>query len=445
MLESIGHILKVKELRTKILITLGLIAVYRLGCLIPTPGIDGVALSQFFDELAKRQSANLLGFVNVFTGGALQRLSVFALGIMPYISSSIIMQLLTAVIPALEKLAKEGKTGYEKINQYTRYLTLGLCCLQGFFMSLWLQNKEAFFGMTIVPFPGIGFQLTTVVTLACGTLLVMWLGEQIQERGIGSGLSMIICAGIVSRFPESLYQVYILLTQGDMSGFTLIALIALWIAVIVAVVLFSQAQRKIPIQYARRVVGRKVYGGQATFLPIKVDMSGVIAIIFAGSVLAFPGTVAMFFKQTDKLSKFILFFQNQGVVYNAIYVLLIMFFMYFYTAIVFNPIEIAANLKKHGGFIPGVRPGDNTAKYLDSVTTKLVFCGAVYIAVIAILPTLIMNIFQIKSYAVASFFGGTTILIFVGVILDTMRQVESQLLLHHYDGFMKAGRLKGRR
>jgi len=445
VLKSLTNILKIPELRKKILITIGLVAVYRLGCFIPTPGVDGTALSNFFEELAKRQASNLLGFVNIFTGGALHRLSVFALGVMPYISASIIMQLLTAVIPALEKLAKEGKAGYEKINQFTRYLTLALCCLQGFFLSLWLENREAFFGMTIVPYPGWGFRLGTVITLACGTLLVMWLGEQIQERGIGSGISLIITAGIISRFPESIYQIHVLFTQGTLPAYQLISLIVLWVAVICAVVLFSQAQRKVPIQYARRVVGRKVYGGQATFLPIKVDMSGVIAIIFAGSVLAFPGTIAMLFQKSGWLQKVALFFQEQGVLYNIIYVLLIMFFMYFYTAMVFNPVEIAQNLKKHGGFVPGVRPGEKTAEYLDKVTSRLVFAGAVYIALIAILPVLIMGIFNIRSYTVAEFFGGTTILIFVGVMLDTMRQIESQLILHHYDGFMKGGRLKGRR
>jgi len=445
VLNSLANIFKIKELREKILITIGLVFVYRIGCHLPTPGIDSTALAEFFDAMTQNSSQNLLGFANVFTGGSLKRLSIFALGIMPYISASIIMQLLTVVIPSFEKLSKEGKTGHEKINQYTRYLTLGLCSLQGFFMSLWLQNRDAFGGKIIVPFPGVGFQITTVVTLVCGTLFVMWLGEQIQERGIGNGISLLICAGILARFPQSVFQVYELAKEGMLKPLALGGLIVLWFVVVAAVILFSQAQRKVPIQYAKRMVGQKVIGGgQSTYLPIKVDMSGVIAIIFAGSVLAFPGTIAMFFKQSANLG-FLASFSERSLAYNLVFIGLILFFMYFYTAIVFNPAEIANNLKKQGGYIPGIRPGENTASYLDHITGRLVFCGAVYISVIAVLPVLIMSVFSLGSYEVASFFGGTTILIFVGVMLDTLRQVEGQLLLHHYDGFMKTGRLKGRR
>lgn len=451
MFDSLANIFKIQDLRRKILITLGLIFIYRIGCFIPTPGVDGQALSQFFEKLAQKQGATLFGFINLFTGGALRRLSVFALGIMPYISASIIMQLLTAVVPALEKIAKEGRAGYEKINQYTRYGTVLLCIIQGFFLSLWLENKGNFFGMTIVPYPGFLFRLNTVVTLCAGTIFIMWLGEQIQERGIGNGISLIITASILSRLPSSLYQIWVFYSpfnpaQRQISTFTVVSLFILWFLVIVGVVLFSQAQRRIPVQYARRVVGRRVYGGQSTYLPIRVDMAGVIAIIFAQSVLLFPSTLATFFPKASFLNRiFSQFIRSQGLWYNLSYVILIIFFMYFYTAIVFNPVEIANNLKKYGGFIPGVRPGENTAKYLDYIATRLVFAGAIYISLIAILPSLIMRTFNIPSYAIASFFGGTTILIFVGVMLDTMRQIESQLILHHYQGFMKKGKLRGRR
>ncbi len=451
MLKSLANIFKIHELRQKILITLALIFVYRLGCFIPTPGVDGQALSNFFDILAKKQGTNIFGFVSLFTGGALKRLSVFALGIMPYISASIIMQLLTAVIPSLEKLAKEGKSGYEKINQFTRYVTLVLCIIEGLFLSFWLSEKSNFLGVVIVPDPSMLFHFTTVLTLTVGTLFVMWLGEQIQERGVGNGISLIITASILSRLPVSLYQMYILYSPFDPSKrmirlHEIIALLAIWLLVILAVVLFSQAQRRIPVQYARRVVGRKIYGGQSTYLPIRVDMAGVIAIIFAQSVLLFPSTIATMLPKSTFVQKMIMpFFNERGLLYNSAYVLLVFFFMYFYTAIVFNPIEIANGLKKHGGFIPGVRPGDNTAKYLDYVATRLVFAGSAYIALIAIVPALVMRGFHLPSYELASFFGGTTILIFVGVMLDTMRQIESQLMLQHYDGFLSTGRIKGRR
>ncbi len=451
MIKNLGNIFKLPDLRKKVLITLALIAVYRLGCFIPTPGIDGQALSHFFTELAKKQGAGLLGFMNLFTGGALRKMSVFGLGIMPYISASIIMQLLTAVIPALEKLAKEGKAGYEKINQYTRYLTVVLCVVQGFFISLWLESPQRFFGSVIVPFPGWGFRITTVFTLVAGSLFIMWLGEQIQERGIGNGISLIITASILSRLPSAAFQLWRLYSpfhpsQRQISSVTLILLLVLFLIVVVGVVLFSQAQRRIPVQYARRVVGRRVYGGQSTYLPIKVDMAGVIAIIFAQSVLLFPSTISTFLPKASFVQRFFSkFLYPQGLWYNVVYVLLLFFFMYFYTAIVFNPVEIANNLKKYGGFIPGVRPGPNTVRYLDYTATRLVFAGSVYVAIIAILPSLIIKTFRIPSYAIASFFGGTTILIFVGVMLDTMRQIESQLIMRNYEGFLRSGRIRGRR
>jgi len=449
--KSITNIFKIEELRKKIFITLSLLIVYRAGCFIPTAGVNTAALSQFFETIAKTQGQTILGMVNLFTGGALTRLSIFALGIMPYISASIIMQLLVNIIPALERFAKEGKAGYEKINQYTRYLTFVLCGIQGLFLSLWLSNPNNFKGIQIVPNPGIMFTLTTIITLTAGTVFIMWLGEQIQERGIGNGISIIITASIISRIPSSLRQLWILYSPFDIakrqiSTPVIAALIVVWFLTIAAVVLFSQAQRRIPIQYGKRIVGRRVYGGTTQYLPIKVDMSGVIAIIFASSVLAFPATISMFLPKSIRFFSILQsIFQQRGLWYNLIFVGLIMFFMYFYTAMVFNPLEISNNLKRYGGFIPGIRPGMPTARYIDFVTTRIVFIGAIYIALVAIFPNIIMYIFRVPSYGLASLFGGTTLLIMVGVVLDTMKQIEGQLLIRHYDGFIKGGSLKGRK
>ncbi|MCF7908811.1 MAG: preprotein translocase subunit SecY [Candidatus Omnitrophica bacterium] len=451
MFKSVGNIFRIEELRKKIFITLSLLIVYRAGCFIPTAGVNTAALSQFFEMIAKTQGQTILGMVNLFTGGALTRLSIFALGIMPYISASIIMQLLVNIVPALERFAKEGKAGYEKINQYTRYLTFVLCGVQGLFLSLWLSNPNNFKGIQIVPHPGVMFTLTTIITLTAGTVFIMWLGEQIQERGIGNGISIIITASIISRIPSSLRQLWILYSPFDIakrqiSTPVIIALIVVWFLTIAAVVLFTQAQRRIPIQYGKRIVGRKVYGGTTQYLPIKVDMSGVIAIIFASSVLAFPATVSMFLPKSIRFFAILQsIFQQRGFWYNFIFVGLIMFFMYFYTAMVFNPLEISNNLKRYGGFIPGIRPGTPTARHIDFVTTRIIFIGALYIATIAIFPNIIMYAFRVPSYGLASLFGGTTLLIMVGVVLDTMKQIEGQLLIRHYDGFIKGGSLKGRK
>ncbi|MBU2251298.1 MAG: preprotein translocase subunit SecY, partial [Candidatus Omnitrophica bacterium] len=355
MFKSISNVFKIEELRKKIAITLSLLVVYRAGCFIPTAGVDTAALSQFFDMIAKTQGQTILSMVNLFTGGALTRLSIFALGIMPYISASIIMQLLVNIIPVLERLAKEGKAGYEKINQYTRYLTFVLCGVQGLFLSLWLSNPNNFKGISIVPNPGILFTFTTIATLTAGTVFIMWLGEQIQERGIGNGISIIITASIISRIPSSINQLWILYSPFDIakrqiSTPVIVTLAVVWFLTIAAVVLFTQAQRRIPIQYGKRIIGRKVYGGATQYLPIKVDMSGVIAIIFASSVLAFPATLSMFLPKSVRFFSFLQgIFQQRGLWYNFIYVGLIMFFMYFYTAMVFNPLELANNLKRNGG------------------------------------------------------------------------------------------------
>jgi preprotein translocase subunit SecY len=429
------------------LITGALIAVYRIGCYVPTPGIDGQALADFFNRIAKTQGGTIFGIINMFSGGAMERLTIFALGIMPYISASIILQLLTAVVPALEKIAKEGKAGYEKINQYTRYGTVALSIIQSFFIALWLENPARFEGLRIVMTPGWGFRILTVLTLTTGTIFIMWLGEQIQERGIGNGISLVITAGIISRIPSALNQLWVLISpfaasRRQIQPFTLLIMAALLAIVVFSVIMITQAQRKIPVQYARRVVGRKIYGGQSTYIPMKVDTSGVIAIIFAQSIILFPATLASFIPNPgfQRLAQSLI---RGHLLYTAIYALLIMFFCYFYTAIVFNPVDLSENMKKYGGFIPGIRPGAPTAEFLDYVMTRITLAGATFIAIIAIFPDFTMAWLKVP-YLVASFFGGTGILIIVGVMLDTLKQIESHLLTHHYEGFIKTG-IKGRR
>jgi preprotein translocase subunit SecY len=450
MLSAFANCFKIPELKKKILFTLGIIAVYRIGCYIPTPGVNGALLAEFFEKVSSTGGGNLFSIMNMFSGGALEKATVFALGIMPYISSSIIMQLLTAVIPAFEKLAKEGQAGYHKINQYTRYGTLVLATVQSFFIALWLESPQALPGLqqSVVNNPGWGFRIVTVLTLTCGTLLLMWLGEQIQEKGIGNGISLIITASIISSAPQALRNLVMLLSAQGPGGrqlqpLTLLIMIGFLVSVIIAITLITQGQRKIPVQYARRVVGRRVYGGQSTYIPLKVDTSGVIAIIFAQSIILFPATLAGFIP-TQFFQNLASYMMRGGWLYYTIYGLLIVFFCYFYTAIVFNPVDIAENMKKHGGFIPGVRPGSQTADFLDFVMTRITLAGALFICAIAIMPDAIMAAFKVP-YLVASFFGGTGILIIVGVMLDTMKQIESHLVMRHYDGFMKTGQLKGRR
>ena len=447
MLETFVNIFKVPDLKRKIFVTLGLMAVYRLGAFIPTPGIDGAKLAQFFDNISRTQGGTLFGIVNMFSGGAMQRLTIFALGIMPYISSSIIIQLLTTVFPALERMAKEGEEGRKKITQLTRYGTIVLAVIQAFFIALWLENPARFQGMQIVQTPGWGFRILTVLTLTTGTAFIMWLGEQIQEKGIGNGMSLIITAGIVSRLPAALYQVGIMLSPGkqgeaQMDPFKLVFLLFMFVAVVVAVVLITQGQRKIPIQYAKRIVGRRAYGGQSTYIPLRVNQGGVIPIIFAQSILLFPATIAGLVPNRA-LQSVASSLMRGSIAYYTIYSLLILFFCYFYAAITFNPIDISNNMKRFGGFVPGIRPGRQTAEYLDFIMTRITLPGALCLTIIAIMPTIINSKLGVP-YLVASFFGGTGLLIIVGVMLDTMRQIESQLLMRHYEGFMKKGRIKGR-
>lgn len=448
MLSAFANCFKIPELKKKILFTLGIVLVYRIGCYIPTPGVNGAVLAEFFQRINNTSGGSIFSIMNMFSGGALEKLTVFSLGIMPYISSSIIMQLLTAIIPALEKIAKEGQAGYHRINQYTRYGTLVLALVQSYFIALWLESPQAFQGLRIVNDPGWGFRLVTVLTLSAGTLLLMWLGEQIQEKGIGNGISLIITAGILSAAPTAMRNVVLLMNPRTAGGsqlqpLTLLMMICFLIGVIVAITLITQGQRRIPVQYARRIVGRKVYGGQSTYIPLKVDTAGVIAIIFAQSIILFPATIASFIPAPffQQIAGYI---SRGHFVYYAIYGLLIVFFCYFYTAIVFNPIDVSENMKKHGGFIPGVRPGTQTADFLDFVMTRITLAGALFVCAIAIMPDAIMASFKVP-YLVASFFGGTGVLIIVGVMLDTMKQIESHLVMRNYDGFMRTGQLRGRR
>jgi preprotein translocase subunit SecY len=448
MLEAFVNTIKIPDLRKKIMLTLMLLAVYRIGTYIPTPGVDGAKLAVFFNNLARSQGGALFGIMNMFSGGAISRLTIFALGIMPYISSSIILQLLTAVIPALERLAKEGEVGQKKIIQYTRYGTMALAIIQSFFIAVWLENPARFQGLQIVQFPGWSFRILTVITLTSGTAFIMWLGEQIQEYGIGNGMSLIITAGIIAQVPTALYQVYALFSpfapeKAQIEPFTLILMVVMLVVVIAAVIVITQGQRKIPIQYAKRVIGRKVYGGQSTYIPLRVNQGGVIPIIFAQSIILFPATIAGFIP--NKTFQDIAMSLTRGEwVYNITYSLLIIFFAYFYAAITFNPIDVADNMKKYGGFIPGTRPGRQTAEYLDFVMTRITLPGSIFLAIIAVLPSIISGWLKIP-YLVASFFGGTGLLIIVGVMLDTMKQIESHLLMRHYEGFMKRGKLKARR
>ena len=447
MLGSFLNIFQIPDLKKKVLITIGLIAVYRIGAFVPTPGIDGLKLAQFFDNIARTQGGTLFGIMNMFSGGAMRRLTIFALGIMPYISASIILQLMTTVVPALERLAQQGEEGRKVITQYTRYSTVVLSVVQSFFIALWLENPAHFQGMQIVQFPGWGFRILTVITLTTGTAFIMWLGEQIQEKGIGNGISLIITAGIISRLPAATMQLISLATPGtggqaQIDPFKIVFLVLMFVSVIVGVVLITQGQRKIPIQYAKRVVGRKIYGGQSTYIPLRVNQSGVIPIIFAQSIILFPATIAGFVPNRA-LQGIASALMMGRPLYYVVYSLLILFFCYFYAAITFNPVDMANNMKRFGGFVPGIRPGKQTAEYLDFIMTRITLPGAMFLTVIAILPSIINSQLGIP-FLVASFFGGTGLLIVVGVMLDTMRQIESHLLMRHYEGFMKKGRVKGR-
>jgi preprotein translocase subunit SecY len=428
------NLFKIPELKKRIIYSLALLAVYRIGVHVPTPGIDTVALASFF----ARAKGTLLGLFDMFSGGALERLSVFALGIMPYISASIILQLLTVAIPHLERLSKEGEQGRKKITQYTRYGTVGLSIIQGLFISMGLESMTSPGGAAIVIDPGWAFRLMTVITLTAGTAFIMWLGEQITERGIGNGISLIIFAGIVARMPNAIGNTFQLLSTGEMGIFLIALLVIFMVGVIGFIIFVEQGQRRIPVQYAKRVVGRKMYGGQSTHLPLKINTSGVIPPIFASSIIMFPATLASFIKvpwmQTIAQSM-----TPGNYIYELIYVGFIFFFCYFYTAVTFNPVDVADNMKKHGGYIPGIRPGKRTADYIDKVLTRITLGGACYVSTVCVLPSVLMTKFNVPFY-----FGGTALLIVVGVAIDTISQMESHMLTRHYEGFLKKGGVRGR-
>jgi len=436
-LDAVLNPFKVYELRKRILFTLGLLGVYRLGVAVPTPGVDGVALSIFFQQA----KGTIVGLLDLFSGGAFERFSIFALGIMPYISASIIMSLLQPVVPYLERLAKEGDVGKKKITQYTRYLTLLIGIIQATGMSIWIQSMQTPDGRSFVLNPGLGFHLMTVVTLTAGTAFVMWLGEQITERGIGNGSSLIIFTSIISRIPNAIIQSMQRLAVGEMNIFILLFIIVIAILVTAGVVIIIQGHRKISVQYAKRVIGRKVYGGQATHLPLQVNMAGVIPIIFASSILALPSTFVTFFGAQQV--EFLAFLYRQlnpgGAIYQILNAAGIIFFTYFYIAVIFNPTDVADNMRKSGGFIPGIRPGKPTADYIERILRRITFVGAIFLALIDFLPAMIIGTMHLPFY-----FGGTSILIVVGVALDTVRQIESHLLMRHYEGFVRKGKIRGR-
>ena len=432
MVGGFQNIPKIPELRKRIIISFSLLAVYRIDVHVPTPGIDGKALASFFAQ----HKEGMLGLMDMFSGGALQSMSVFALGIMPYISASIILQLLTVVVPYLEKLKKEGEAGRKKITQYTRYGTVILSIIQGFGISVGLEKMTGPAGSPIVIVPGWSFRLMTIITLTAGTAFLMWLGEQITERGIGNGISLIIFAGIVARLPAASVNTIRLFQTGEMGPVTIIFIVALMVAVVGGIIYMERSQRRIPVQYPKRVIGRKMYGGQSTHLPLKVNTAGVIPPIFASSIIMFPATIAGFLnvKQIGWLQFIVSSLAPGRPIYSLIYVGFIIFFCYFYTAIHFNPTEVADNMKKYGGFIPGIRPGRSTAEYIDRVLTRITFSGAIYVSIICILPEILIYRLNVPFY-----FGGTALLIVVGVGMDTITQIESHLLTRHYEGFMKKG------
>lgn len=442
MIRGFTSVFKIPELKQRILFTLLLLVVYRIGGHIPVPGINSEALLAFFSEA--RQGGGLLGLYDLFAGGAFRRATVFALGIMPYISASIIIQLLGAVVPYFQRLQKEGEEGRKKITQYTRYGTVLISTMQAYGVSIFLENIRTNAGIPVVPEPGLSFRLLTMIALASGTVLIMWLGEQITERGIGNGISLIIFVGILARFPNAFLDEYQQIAGGNRAILTEVFLLGLMVVTVGAVVALTQGTRKIPVQYAKRVVGRKIYGGQSTHIPLRVNTAGVMPIIFAQSIMFVPQTVLTFFPNNEFMNTIASYFDFQSLVYWLIYGLLIVFFTYFYTAIVFNPVDVADNMKKYGGFIPGVRPGKKTAEFIDNILTKITLPGSIALAVIAIFPYIITKFVNV-SFNFASFYGGTSLLIIVGVALDTLQQLESHLLMRHYDGFMRGThKIRGR-
>lgn len=435
MFASIQNIFSIPELRRRIFFTLGMLAVYRVGCHVPTPGVDAQVLAKFFQG----SQGTLLGMVSAFTGGALKRMTVFALGIMPYISASIILQLLGVVFEPVERLTKEGAQGQKVITRWTRYGTVILSVIQGAGIAVGLQTMRGPAGAPVVPNPGVGFILMTVITLTAGTAFIMWLGEQITERGIGNGISLIIFAGIVANMPGAIFNTLRLLHTGAMSPMIMILIGAVMVVVTAAIVFMEQGHRRVPIHYAKRVVGMRSYGGQSSHLPLKVNMAGVIPPIFASSIIMFPATVANLV-DIPWVHTVASMMSPSHLAYNVVYVALIIFFCYFYTAVTFNPIDVADNIKNQGGYIPGIRPGKATAEYIDTVLGRITFAGALYVAAVCVLPTILIGRFNVPFY-----FGGTSLLIVVGVGLDTAQQIEAHLISRSYEGFMTGVTLGGRR
>ena len=457
MRDTVRNIFAIPDLRNRVLFTFGLLAVFRIGANIPIPGVNSDAILEFFNA----QQGNFFGLVNLFSGQALSQMTVFALGIMPYISASIILQLLTVVWPYLEKLQKEGELGRKKITRYTRYLTVMLSIIQSAGISFALEAQTG--NQPFVLNPGWGFRFMAILTLTTGTAFLMWLGEQISERGIGNGISLLIFSGIAVGLPSGIISTYAQLEVGSLNIFTMLILVVVMLAVTGFVVLMESSQRRIPVQYAKRVVGRKMYGGQSTHLPIRVNTAGVIPVIFASSIIMFPQTITQFV--THPWAQAVTVALTWGhPVYTIMYAASIIFFCYFYTAIIFNPVDVADNMRKYGGFVPGIRPGKRTADYIDGILTRLTFIGSIYLTVVSLLPQFLLAGFQVApipligplldsalpiwvttGLGINFYFGGTSLLILVGVAMDTVRQVESQLVMRHYEGFMKGGRIKGRR
>lgn len=435
MIASIQNIFNIPELRRRIFFTLGMLAVYRVGCHIPTPGIDSLVLAQFFAGT----EGTLVGLVSAFTGGALERMTIFALGIMPYISASIILQLLTVVFEPVQRLSKDGEQGRKTITRWTRYGTVVLSVIQGSGIAIGLQTMRGPAGEPVVTHPGIGFILLTVITLTAGTAFIMWIGEQVTERGIGNGISLIIFTGIVANMPSAIVNSVRLIKTGAIGPLVLVLIVAAMVVVIWAIIFMERAQRRIPIHHAKRVVGMKTYGGQSSHLPLKLNMAGVIPPIFASSIIMFPATIASLV-DVPWVRTVAGMMTPSNWLYNVLFVAFIIFFCYFYTAVTFNPIDVAENVKRQGGYVPGIRPGSETADYLDMVLGRLTFAGAIYIAAVCILPTILISKFNVPFY-----FGGTSLLIVVGVGLDTAAQIEAHLISRSYEGFMKGASIKGRR
>ena len=435
MFKTIANMFRIPDLKKKILFTALFLVLYRLGSFVPVPGVDASALKAFFAN-AKSGGNTLFGLLDLFVGGNFERASVFALGVMPYITASIVIQLLGSIIPYFEKLRKEGADGQKKLNQITRYGTVGLGAFNAVTITLWLTNLSN----GVVPMPGILFHFTGIVTLVTGTMIVMWIGEQITEHGIGNGISLIIFAGIIARYPEGFIRMFQKVGTEPSYLWKAILAIAIMVLTTAAVIFVTEAIRKIPVQYAKRIVGRRVYGGQSTYIPLRVNTAGVIPIIFAQSVIMFPATIAAAFGRSGGFWSTLQVLLSPGAwLYTLIYVTLIIFFAYFYTAMVLNPTEMAENMVKYGGHIPGKKPGKKTADYINSVLVRITLPGAIFYAIIALLPEIMSNRLDLPFY-----FGGTGLIIVVGVALDTLQQIESHLVMRHYDGFMKKGKLRGR-